>query len=81
MWVISLVRNWPDVSRATLLAKGPSEICGVFWVENSGDLGGCRACFMRLGTPNIGDPGFREEKGESVDALCQSQSVRPRRGA
>lgn len=56
-------------------------MCGVFWVENSGDLGGCRACYMRLGTPNIGDPGFREEKGESVDALCQGRSVRPRRGA
>lgn len=53
----------------------------MFWVEDSGDLGRCRAYFLRLVTPNTGDPVFREEKGETMDALCQRPGMRTRRGA
>lgn len=57
-----------------LLAKGPSEMCGMIWVEDLGDLGGCRAYFMRLGTPNIRDPGFRGERGECKCSVPETKN-------
>ena len=64
------------------LAERLSEMCGMFWVEDLADLGGCKAYFVRLRMdPKHRDPDFKEEKGESVDALCQRSSVGTRRDA
>lgn len=63
-----------------LLAKGPSEMCGMFWVEDLGDLGGCRAYFLRLVTTNTGDPVFREEKGESVEGSVPETKYEDKEG-
>lgn len=52
------------------------------WMEDLGDLGRYRACFVRLGMDSRHqDPGFKEEEGESVNALCQISSVGTKRDA
>ena len=80
--MIFQVWNWPDIPKTRFLAKGPSEICDMSWMEDLGDLGRYRACFVRLGTdPRHQDPGFKEEEGESVNALCQISSVGTKRDA
>ena len=61
-----------------LLAKGPSETCGMLWVDTLGYLGGgwgrgVQILFHEAGNPKHKDPVFREEKGESVNALTKTK--------
>lgn len=51
-------------------------------MEDLGDLGRYRACFVRLGTdPRHRHSGFKEEEGDNVNALCQISNVGTKRDA
>ena len=68
--------------RQGFLAEGASEMCDMSRMEDLGDRGRYRDHFVRLGTdPRHQDPGFKEEEGENVNALCQISSVGTKRVA
>lgn len=68
--------------RQGFLAERVSEMCDMSRMEDLGDLGRYRACFVRLGTdPRHRHSGFKEEEGDNVNALCQISNVGTKRDA